>query len=323
MSRVLVISGSPALDRVVLAPGAARGGTVRTAEVLDTPGGKALHAAIVAGLLGVDSEAVVPLGGQRGARVERLLAAEPVTLQAVAIEAETRRTTTVVDPEAGDVLELLEPTPLLTPSEAGALVECAHDRAAGARVIIVSGSAPRGADDLPARLVSAVRHAGAFVVLDTSGPALAAAISVGADLVAPNLLEACALLGQPVPPDPDTRSLGRIAIALRSLGPHTIWLTAGRLGSILATPSKTIHLSAPRAGAAVNAVGCGDALLGGFAAGLAEELDLVHAASLGVAAATSKLTHLHPARIDPPLVRRLVNQIAVRELDGAPWVAAR
>jgi len=319
---VLAVSASPALDRIVVAPGSAAGGTVRTSEVLDTPGGKAIHVAIVAGTLGATAEVAVPLGGRRGAHVRRLLVDEPLTLHAVAAEGETRRTTTIVDPEAGDVLEILEPAPRLLPAEVDALVELTARRARDALVVVVTGSAPPGHDELPLRLAHAARNGGASVVLDTSGPALAAGLAA-ADIVSPNLAEACALLGTPEPSDPGPRTLAALARALQARGAATVWLSAGRRGSLLATVAGAVHLAAPEAVRRVNAVGCGDALLGGLAAGIAEGLPAEEAAALGVAAATVKLGALHPARVDADATRALHLRIATTPIDAAREVAAR
>ena len=71
------------------------------------------------------------------------------------------------------------------------------------------------------------------------------------------------------------------------------------------TAAGALHLSAP-AERVVNAVGCGDALSGGLAAGIARGLELADAAALGVAAATDKLGRLHSGRVDRAAVERLL-----------------
>ncbi len=77
-----------------------------------------------------------------------------------------------------------------------------------------------------------------------------------------------------------------------------------------------MRLRGPEAGPVVNAVGCGDALIGGLVAGLAEGDSLATAAVLGVAAATDKLAHLHPGKIDAERVRALATQVETTALRG-------
>lgn len=311
---LLTVSASPAIDEVVTAPGASAGGTVRTTGALATPGGKAIHVAIIAALLGAPAEVVVPLGGATGEKLAELLAEEPVTLAAVPIRGETRRTLTVVDPGRGDVLELLPPSPALDETEIDALLAATSRRAGPETLVVVSGSAPAGLVGLPARIASAARDSGATVILDTSGPSLRQALSEGApELIAPNLSEACELLGRPLPGTPTPADLAKLAASVAALGPSCVWLSAGAAGSMLSRDGATVHVRAPEARERINAVGCGDALLGGLAAGLIAGENPIDAARLGTAAATDKLSHLHPARITPGVVRALRDRIETCE----------
>ena len=65
------------------------------------------------------------------------------------------------------------------------------------RYLVTSGSLPPGAPtDIYARLASSARARGTRVVLDTSGPALAAALDAGVWLVKPSLNELRDLTGR-------------------------------------------------------------------------------------------------------------------------------
>src|SRR5918992_439942 len=257
---VVAVSTNPAIDRIALAP-----------------------AAMVAAALGARVRLVAPAGG---ALLGELLAAERVPAVLVPVAAPTRGTYTVVDPEVGDVLEVHEPSPTLGDDECEALVAAAAEAFAGAAVAVIAGSLPAGAPpDLHARLARAASAAGAFTVVDTSSaPALERALAKRPDLVTPNAAEAAALLGGAQP-------LEAMARALRERGARAVWLSAGPDGSLLADGAGVWHLAAPPPARVVNAVGCGDALVGGLAAGLARGLALLDAAALGVAAPTDKLPH--------------------------------
>jgi 1-phosphofructokinase len=299
MAAVVAVSTNPAIDRIALADGAAAGGLVRARELLVTPGGKAAHVATVAAALGADALLVAPAGGDL---LGDLLAGAGVPAVLVPVAEPTRGTYTVVDPAAGDVLEVHEPSPTLSADECDALVAAATGAAAGAAVVVIAGSLPTGAPpDLHARLLRAC--GAAFTVLDTSSPpALKAGLGAAPDLVTPNVAEAAALVGDDAGP-------AATAHALRERGAGAVWLSAGERGSVLATRDGSWQLAGPRPEAVVNAVGCGDALVGGLAAGLARGLALLEAAALGTAAATDKLRHLHPGRVDGEAVERLAPAI--------------
>ena len=174
-------------------------------------------------------------------------------------------------------------------------------------MIGICGSLPAGAPTgLHARLVETARGLGAFVILDSSTPeALAAGIAAGPDLAAPNLAEAAAVLGI----DPAAADPAALAEALRDRGAAAVWLSLGAEGSVFADGDGTVRVTAPEPERIVNAVGCGDALIGGFAAALLARRDRRSAIALGAAAAADKLTHLHPGRVERAAVEGLVPEI--------------
>ena len=93
------------------------------------------------------------------------------------------------------------------------------------------------------------------------------------------------------------------------------WISLGADGSLFSPGfDEHWHLTLDAPGAVVNSVGCGDALVGGYAAGVAQGLAPIDAAALGVAAAVSKLTHLHPAAIDPEQTRELAHAVTRRRI---------
>jgi fructose-1-phosphate kinase PfkB-like protein len=211
-----------------------------------------------------------------------------------------------------------------------------------------AAASPAGAPvDLHTRLVAAARAGGARAILDCSTvAAFAAALEAEPDLVAPNLEEARAIADTELPagglagggrhaagglaagdgrgqdavkapePRPSETELLGACDSLLERGAGAVWLSLGAAGSLLATPEMAIRLRGPEPGAVVNAVGCGDALIGGLVAGLAEGEAPPAAAALGVGAATDKLSHLHPGKIDAERVRALASEVETTALRG-------
>jgi fructose-1-phosphate kinase PfkB-like protein len=278
----VAVSTNPAIDRVARIEGPA-GGVAHATEFLETPGGKAIHAACVAAELGAPATVVTTAGGRNGELLLELLASEPLEVVPVAVAGDTRGTYTLVG-DGGDLVEVHEPSAPLTEQEAGRLV--AALASLSPTVVAVCGSLPPGAPvDLHARLIVTAQVSGAFTILDCSTPdALAAALEAGPDLVAPNADEAR---------DVDPR------------GAAAVWLSLGPEGSVFTDAGGSVRLPAPRPARVVNAVGCGDALVGGFAAGLIAGMEPREAAALGAAAAADKLGRLHPGRVERAAVEAL------------------
>jgi 1-phosphofructokinase len=309
---VVAIATSPAIDRISLAHADVAEGIVRASDALETPGGKAVHAAMVARALGPRTHLVAPAGGRRGELLRDLLAEEGLEATLVDVAAETRATHTLVDAERGDLVEIHDPPAALRPAESEALIAAARQKTCFASVAVIAGGLPPTAPpDLHARLVARARSCGAFTILDTSSPeALEMALGAGPDLVKPNLAELSESLGEGPAAGRDAAlaELAQLAERLRERGAASVWLSLGRRGSLLVSGAGALHFSAP-VERVVNAVGCGDALAGGLAAGIARGLDPADAAALGAAAAADKLGRLHSGRVERAGVERLLGRV--------------
>lgn len=319
--RTLAVATNPALDRVARLGGPAAG-VVRAREILETPGGKATHVMMVARRLGTEVELLAPVGGRNGEQFVAGLAVANFPVQPVPVAAAMRGTYTLVVDGEGDVVEVHEPGEPLAPDDADKLVAAVERLAPGFDTVAICGSLPAGASvDLHARLVAAAKAAGARAILDCSSvDAFSAALAANPDLVAPNLDEALMLVGRKLKEGlsfrPTNEELLELCDGLLADGAGAVWLSLGAEGSLLATAEVAVRLRGPEAGEVVNAVGCGDALIGGLVAGLAEGAGLPEAAALGVAAATDKLKHLHPGEIDAERVRALVPEVETTALRG-------
>jgi 1-phosphofructokinase family hexose kinase len=317
--RSLAVSTNPAIDRVARLGGPATG-VVKAAEFLETPGGKGAHVAMVAWELGAEVELLTTAGGRSGDLFLELLEGEGFPVHPVRVGGATRGTyTLVVDGEA-DMVEVHEPAGPLDQGDADHLVAELERLAPAFETVAICGSLPPGAPvDLHARLVAVAKAAGARTILDCSTvAAFEAALGEGPDLVAPNLAEASALTGRKLQEGlsfrpTDAEVLG-LCDGMLAAGAGGVWLSLGDEGSALATGGRVVRLRAPQAPDPVNAVGCGDALLGGLLTGLAAGAGLPPAAALGVAAATDKLAHLHPGRVDEARVRALVTEVEIEQL---------
>ena len=307
---VLAVATTPAIDRISLARGGIVEGIVRASEALETPGGKAVHAAMVARALGAPTHLVAPTGGRRGELLRALLAEEGIESTLVPVDAETRATHTLVDADLGDLVEVHDPHAALQPEECDALVTASEKRGFASVAVIAGGLPPGAPPDLHARLVARARARGAFAILDSSSPeALQLALGATPDLIKPNLAELSALVGERLAGrDAPLAVLAEFGERLRGRGAGAVWLSLGRRGSLLVSDRGAVHFNAPGE-RVVNAVGCGDALAGGLAAGIARGLDLRDAAALGVAAAADKLGHLHSGRVESAGVERLLARV--------------
>jgi 1-phosphofructokinase family hexose kinase len=272
---ILVAAPSPSVDVTYLLDRLEPHAIHRPREVVKVPGGKALNAARVAAALGATVRVVAALGGPTGEWIATELGRRGIPARVI-VTAEPTRTCVSIAHDGG-LTEVYEPaTPLLGP-EWTAFAAALADDTVRPQWTVMAGSLPRGAPaDGAARIVTGARAIGSRTCVDTSGPALAAALAAQPDLVKVNAAEAAELLGAPADADPLD-----LARALHERSGATAVVTAGVHGAA-AWSGHSGQTVGPPARRGAYPVGSGDA----FLAGLVVALDAGHdlAAALGAAA---------------------------------------
>ncbi|WP_412540724.1 PfkB family carbohydrate kinase [Longispora sp. K20-0274] len=182
---ILTVTLNVALDVTyqvdALVPGAAH----RVRTVVERPGGKGLNVARVLHALGEPVIATGLIGGAAGVRARDLLETKHAFVE---IAGESRRTVVVSD--GSDATGFWEPGPLVTAEEWAEFVARYRGLVAVARVVVLSGSLPRGVPvDAYAELVTIARERGVPTILDTSGEPLTRALAAGPDVIKPNAEE--------------------------------------------------------------------------------------------------------------------------------------
>ena len=313
-STIVTLTLNPALDVSTAVPRIEPAHKLRCEPPRYDPGGGGINVARVIRRLGGSALAVYPEGGSTGQRLSYLLKAEGTPTRAVRIAGETRESFTVLDQAAVAEYRFVLPGPRLSAAELGACVDTAIGATSPPGFVVVSGSLPPGAGpDCLADLAGRARTAGLRLAVDTSGPALAAALEAGVYLAKPNLRELSELTGTPLP---DTAARVR---ACRDLiargGTSAIALSLGAEGALLVTADAA--WSSPGLPVEpVSSVGAGDSFLGGFLQALGGGLGLVEGFRRAMAAGTAALLSPGTELCRPADVARLLDQVSVIPVEG-------
>jgi tagatose 6-phosphate kinase len=261
---IATVTPNPALDVTYTVDGLDVGGENRVTTVVSRPGGKGVNTANVLACLGSEVLVLGPVGGQPGLELRAQLTDRGVPEDLTSIAGDTRRTVAVVDARSGRTTLFNEPGPVVTEDEWASLIDSVTRAGATARVMTMSGSLPGGIGvGAYAELVLAARAGGGPglpVIVDTSGPALAAACASEPDLVKPNAAELAAVF-------PDVSSSAAGAGELLRLGARAVAVSAGGDGLRLLTPRFSVRGRLPQV-LDGNATGAGDAAVAAFAWGL-------------------------------------------------------
>ncbi|MGJ4943073.1 1-phosphofructokinase family hexose kinase [Bradyrhizobium sp. HKCCYLS1011] len=272
-------------------------------------GGGGINVARVITRFGGDVTAVYPVGGATGALLNKLVAREGVASLTFPSNEETREDFFVQEAATGQPYRFILPGPTLSESEWQSCLKLLADIRPFPRYVVGSGSLPLGVPaDFYGQIAKLARERGAKFMLDTSGPALTAAVDAGVDLIKPSLREMRELAGGELG---DALAWEAAARALVHSGKvETVALTMGHLGAVLVTHDRVLRAQ-PLPITPVSAVGAGDSFLGVLIARLAAGAALDEAFRWAVAAGAAALLHTGTALCDPADVRRLAAEVIV------------
>ncbi|MCA9895745.1 MAG: bifunctional hydroxymethylpyrimidine kinase/phosphomethylpyrimidine kinase, partial [Anaerolineae bacterium] len=175
------------------------------------------------------------------------------------------------------------PGPEITPEEQEACLDAIVEE--GGDLIVASGSlTPNMPDDFYARLADRVDDFGGKLIVDTSGPALAAVANKHVFLVKPNLRELELLTGEQFTSEARLKETAQDYI--RNGLAEVLIISMGAGGAALVTADDFIEMRPPVV-PIKSKVGAGDSMVGGITLALAQGRDLRDAMRYGIAAGSA------------------------------------
>jgi 1-phosphofructokinase len=303
---------NPAVDQSIIVEGGLAMGRIHAivAETC-TPGGKGVNVAKMLAANGLPVTAAGLLGNDRLAYFESVLGPVGIVCRFLPLPHATRVNVMITD-GAGHEMKFNRPGFPDAPFDEPALLAHARALARPGTIIILSGSLPaRFPEDTYARLLRCFHAAGCPTVLDTSGPALAAAWREKPTVIKPNRRELEAVLGRSL----DSESA--MVTALRELAEahEAVVVSDGARGAWFASRGRIGFAASPDV-ACVDTTGAGDSLLGQFCADyfpqrkITPEL-MARAVAAGAAAVEQQGT--------PPIAHHrvldLAHHVRIREAD--------
>lgn len=306
---ILTVTMNPALDVSTSTDRVTDTHKLRCAAAQYHPGGGGINVARVLQRLGAHCVALYPAGGMNGHRLRQLLDQEQVLSQCLPIAGETRESFHVHETTSGRDFRFVLPGPALTPTEWQACLDRFSALAAAPSWLVASGSLPPGVPvDFHAQLTRLARTRGSRVVLDSSGPALAAALAEGAYLIKPSLRELRELTGLPLQTDTQRLTAARSIIAAGQA--QIVALSLGEEGAMLVTAGQALRASAVPVKVA-STIGAGDSFVGGLVWALSRQTDLAQAFRYAMGSAAAALLSAGTALCQPADVERLAREVIV------------
>ena len=307
--RLITLTLNPALDLDADAEAVVPTHKIRMHHEHADPGGGGVNVARVLHELGGDTLAILAAGGASGRVLEEMLDEAGVKRHSIVIRGRTRVSLNVQDCTSGLEYRFVPEGPTLSTEEfencLGAVEQEPGDW------LIASGSLPHGVpEDAYAQVARIAMSKGQRFVVDTSGPALVAALRQGGcELVKPSLGELEHLVGRPLK-DPTQQDAEAMAL-VRCGASRLVAVTLGVEGALLATEDGVIRMPAMDV-QMHSSVGAGDAFLAATALALARGAAPEEALAWGTAAGATAIACAGTARLRRADVEARFRQLCER-----------
>ena len=278
----LTITLNPSVDTSVQIEELVPQHKLRAHQLRTEPGGGGVNVARALHRFGVPAKAIVVCGGIAGHELIHVLKAEGVPVQSIEADVETRRSTTLWVSSTRQHYRIVVDGPSLPETAWRGCIDAASRVDPAPDFVVLSGSFPPGApaDAIVGQLAAVSRARGCFLIVDSSGPGLSAAVDHAVDLVKPSRGELRTLIGA----DEAGFDHRAAAHALVERGVGAVVVSLGRDGAYVAGRDGTSDGFDAADVEELSSVGAGDSMVAGIVAGLHAGRPLLGAVRLGMAA---------------------------------------
>ena len=284
MKHIVTVTFNPAVDKSTTVPQLVPSHKMKTTAPVYQPGGGGVNVARALKMLGTPATAIYFEGGNAGLFFSALLEEEGVNTIPIKTQGATRENFIVSEVSTGKQYRFGLPAPAISEAELaqllGAIAAIEH-----LDYLVISGSIP---ENIPLsifeRLKSIADLKKARLVVDTSGLALAEALTAGLYLIKPSLSEIAELSGKHNISKEEAIEAAKQLINSNKC--EIIVISLGGDGAVLVSKDAVFDVAAPQV-KVMSTVGAGDSMLAGILYTLAHNRDLSTALKYGVACGTA------------------------------------
>ena len=291
---ILTVTPNSAVDWTVSVPHFQWEQPLRANSAVWGVAGKPAGAAWILGELGIITTAMGFVAGTSGEKLIELLEAKNVETDFIWVGGETRLNVIIINQHTGEQTTLAVDTLEITTTHLERFMRRFNKKLAHADALITGSSLPACIDpDFFNRLITTANDAQVPVILDTSAPHLAHALSAGPTVIKPNRAELSSVAGETITTIEQAYHAARTI--LDTYGTQVI-VTLDADGALAVLKGGTFRIPALKLSAVKNTAGAGDGVLAGIAYALANHLPIQEGIRLGTAAAGAVI--LTPATAD-------------------------
>lgn len=302
---------NPAIDRTIAVDRLAFDDRAYILSSKDSAGGRGINAASVIHSFGGQTLAIVPIGGDRGPRLDGFIRECGFPVATVPIHNDVRLNFTITD-RHGLTVKLNETGPKISQKELDSVERTVEKHLKGATWLMLCGSLPPGVPaDFYSKVISRAKAKGVRTLLDTDGDSLAHIVESGPNILTPNQPEAERLLNTVLL---TRRHSLEAAKKIQAMGAEYVVLSLGSRGAVGASAEGVWEAVPPRVDA-ISPIGAGDAMAAALIWSMQNGDEFPQALRWGVAAGTASAKL--PGMIFPTLeqTEEVFEEVALKRVE--------
>lgn len=307
---ILVLNLNASVDKKYKINNIEKGTVMRASNVDNTAGGKGLHVANVATILGEDALVTGFLGGYTGSFIRDKLCEMNIKNDFVSIKNTTRECLAFITEDL-EQTEILEPGPELIKGELEQFLDKYRRLIKDSSIVVASGSIPKNlSTDIYKNLIEIAKESNKKFLLDTSGDLLINGIEAKPFFIKPNKDEIEYIIGRKIE---TTEDVLKEIDEFHKKGIEFVVVSLGKDGSIAGYRGEKYRIKVPKV-KAVNPVGSGDAFVGGISVGIERGYDIEKILSFATACGTSNALEEETGIVNIETVNQIMKEVEVLKL---------
>ncbi|NLZ53301.1 MAG: 1-phosphofructokinase [Thermoanaerobacteraceae bacterium] len=307
---IVTVTPNPAIDRTIIINKLEPGQLNRVERTIIDLGGKGINVAKNIKVLGGNALCLGFIGKKDYSALEYLNSLE-LKHDFTFIEGRIRVNIKLIDIHASCNTDINEYGPMITSQEERNLINKIKLILKNTKVLVLSGSLPPGLNnDFYKKLILHAKKSGAKVILDADNEALKLGIEAQPYMIKPNIHEFSQITSNKID---TTQEIIEASLRIIKKGVSVVAVSMGNQGSITVTPKKA-YIVPPLDVKVKSTVGAGDAMVAGFAMGLAQNHDFTETLRVACAASSAAVTQEGTKPIELHTFNELLKQIKVKEI---------
>ncbi len=307
---ITVINLNVSIDKRYELEDIIKGKVMRARAVENTAGGKGLHVANVAAILGEEVFATGFIGGETGEFIVDKLQEMGINNNFIKIKGATRECLAFITDDLIQT-EILEPGPEVTNEELNLFLSLYETLLLESSIVVASGSIPQNIPkEIYADLIRRASAMGKKFLLDTSGELLVKGMEAKPFFIKPNKEELEMITGQTFV---NEEHIFQQINKLNAAGIEWVVVSLGDKGFLAGHQGKKYKVQIPKV-TVKNPVGSGDALVSGFAVGLERNYSIEKLLAFAAACGTANAMEVETGFVRKKEVEKIAREITVLKL---------